>query len=97
LGISIPDYSGMFYNYLLELRDERDMLVLDREMAEILAKDFDTEDSEREEKLKGVRSRQKGPNGMVIYHLVNGRSIMMKNTQNADAVTLVTTSKTVPK
>jgi hypothetical protein len=95
--ISIPDYYGMYYSALLELRDERDFLVLDKEMAQIIAEDFNAEQSEREDKLKGVRSRQHGPNGMVIYHLVNGRSIKMKNSWNTDAVTLVATSKTAPK
>jgi hypothetical protein len=95
--ISIPDYYGMFYTALLELRDERDLLVLDKETAEAIARDFDTEDSERPDSVKGVRSREKGPNGMVIYHLVNGKSVMLKNSWNTDAVTLVTTPNTVPK
>ncbi len=66
-------------------------------MAEIIAKDFEAEQSERQDKLKGVHSRQFGPNGMVIYNLVNGRSIKLKNSWNTDAVTLVSTSKTTPK
>ena len=95
--ISIPDYYGMYYSALLELRDERDFLVLDREMAQIIARDFETDESEREDSLKGVRSRQLGPNGIVIYHLVNGRSVKLKNSWNTDAVTLVSTSKTAPE
>ena len=95
--ITLPDYYGKYYTALLELRDEKDRLVLDKQMAQIIARDFDTDESERQEKLKGVRSRQSSPDGSVIYHLVNGRSIMMRNTWNTDTVTLVNTSKTVPR
>ena len=95
--IIVPDYYGMYYRALLELRDTQDMLVLDKEMAKSLAKDYQMDPEERPSSVKGVRSRQIGSGGTVIYHLVNGRSIKMKNTVNTDAVTLVTTSKTVPK
>ena len=95
--VIVPDYYGMYYRALLELRDTQDMLVLDEETAKSLAKDYQMDPEERPSSVKGVRSRQIGSGGTVIYHLVNGRSIKMKNTINTDAVTLVTTSKTVPK
>ena len=63
-------------------------------IANKFAEGFESVDSAS---IKGVSSRQIGSGGTVIYHLVNGRSIKMKNTVNTDAVTLVVTSKTVPK
>ena len=95
--VIVPDYHGMYYRALLELRDTEDRLVLDKAMAKSLAKDYQMDPEERPASIKGVSSRQIAPGGTVIYHLVNGRSIKMKNTINTDAVTLVVTSKTVPK
>tara|TARA_S200000501_G_C20772188_1_gene721086 strand:+ start:122 stop:1156 length:1035 start_codon:yes stop_codon:yes gene_type:complete len=95
--ISIPDYYGMFYEALLDLRDESDMLVLDEETANLIARDFDTDPDERDDNLKGVSSRETGPNGSMIYHLVNGKSIKLKNSWGSDSVTLVSTPRTVPR
>lgn len=94
--ITVPDYYGMYYEYLLNLRDDKDMLVLDEEMARILSQDYQLEQSERPKTLKGVNSREIGTRGTVIYHLKNGRSIKMKNTVNTDAVTLIITANTFP-
>ena len=98
LAIEPVEYYAMYYDDLLNLTDsENGNPVLSEDLARILSEDYQRLPAQRPANLKGVYRRQADPNSeIVIYHLINGRSVKIDRASSEEVVSLIVNYNTFP-